>query len=381
MSSVMARVMASSFASSGQVQVNLPDVSDSVSKAKDQSTVEVLKEPKWCCEVLSSLLRDPSTHNVVFVTSDGGNVSGHKAILAAGSPVFRAMFTDNVCTGSEGEMEIPVPSVDTETFTSLLSYIYTGKVAVNSATCLDMLGAAMHFKITSLVTKLTIFIAASLDSNKVISVTTFACERNCSQLLDSCLKYMCANASDVIQDPDFIKLSHEVVLEFCKSSDLNVSEIDLFLAVCEWQKHNQKVARAVIKNIFREIRYPLIPNVDLVSQVAPTEMADSSLYITALEFHVNESLYKGPRSQLVPRRYCPAPPLKVEDEGSTGTYGYMYECMSIYVIRLKFCKLYGCTEKYWYAKCCCIIRNTGVSVSMVPLTCNVTFACTGQVGD
>ncbi|XP_065888316.1 kelch-like protein 17 isoform X2 [Dysidea avara] len=274
-----------------------------------QDNAEVLDEPSWCCEVLSYLLQDPSTHNVMFVTSDGGSVSGHKAILTASSPVFRAMFNDNVHTS--GEMEISLPSVDAETLSSLVSYIYTGKMVVNPATCLDMLGAAMHFKITSLVTKLVIFATASLDSSNVISVAIFACARNCCQLLDNCLKYMCANASEVVHHPGFIKLPHEVVLAFCKSSDLNVSEIDLFLVVNEWQQHNQKVAKAVIKNIFREIRYPLISNNDLVRKVAPTKIADPSLYTTALEYHVNTSNYRGPSCQLVTRKYHKAPSVNI----------------------------------------------------------------------
>ena len=36
----------------------------------------------------SSLLEDPSTHDVTFKTSDGGSVSAHRVIVAAGSPVF-----------------------------------------------------------------------------------------------------------------------------------------------------------------------------------------------------------------------------------------------------------------------------------------------------
>jgi len=265
-----------------------------------QDNAEELTEPNWCCEVLSSLLQDPSTHDVMFVTSDGGSVSGHKAILATSSPVFHTMFIDNVHNSEE--MEISLPLVDVETFTSLLNYIYTGKVAVNSATCLDMLGAAMHFKITSLVLKLIVFTTVSLDCSNAISIATFACERNCSQLLDSCLKYMCVNASDIVHDPDFIELPHEVVLALCKSSDLNVSEIDLFLAVNKWQQHNQKIAKAVTKNIFREIRYPLISSIDLVRKVAPTNMADPSLYTAALEYHIDASLYRGPISQLVSRK-------------------------------------------------------------------------------
>ena len=290
--------MASSFketAGGNQVEGDLD-----VLNTHDQNNAKVLEEPNWCCEVLSSLLQDPSTHDVTFVTSDGGSVSGNKAILTASSPVFRAMFNDNVHTS--GKMEIPLPSVDAETLFSLVSYIYTGKVVVNSATSLDILIAAMHFKIISLVTNLIIFATVSLDTSNVISVAIFACERNFCQLLDNCLKYMCANASDVVHHSDFIKLPHEVVLAFCKSSDLNVSEIDLFLAVNKWQQYNQKVTKATIKNIFREIRYPLISNNDLVRKVAPTEMADQSLYIAALEYHIDANLYRGPLNQLVTRK-------------------------------------------------------------------------------
>jgi len=166
--------MASRASSHTDVVSGSQDVSDILDSQDDN--VEILEEPNWCYEVLNSLLQDPSTHDVMFITSDSGSVSCHKAILAASSPVFRAMFNNNVHNG--GEMEISLPLVNAETFTSLLNYIYTGKVAVNSAMCLDMLGAAMHFKITSLVLKLTIFTTASLDSSNVISVATFACERN-----------------------------------------------------------------------------------------------------------------------------------------------------------------------------------------------------------
>ena len=118
------------------------------------NNVEVLEEPNWCCEVLRSLLQDPSAHNAIFVTYDGGSASGNKAIIY-NSAVFRAMFSDNVHTS--GEMEITLNSIsECRDFTSLLSYIYTGKVAVSSVTSLDMLGAAMHFKITTLVTKVII---------------------------------------------------------------------------------------------------------------------------------------------------------------------------------------------------------------------------------
>ena len=98
--------------------------------------------------MLRSLLQDPSAHNVMFVTRDGGSSSGNKAVTY-NSAVFRAMFSDNVYTS--GEMEITLNSIsECRDFTSLLSYIYTSKVTVSSVTCLDMLGPAMCFNSRSL---------------------------------------------------------------------------------------------------------------------------------------------------------------------------------------------------------------------------------------
>ena len=129
------------------------DVSDVLNSQANY--VEVLEEPNWCCEVLRSLLQDPSAHNVMFVTSDGSSVSGNKAIYTIQQCSMLCSLI--MFTPVEKWRYHLIPSVDAETFTSLLSYIYTGKVAVSSVTCLDMLGAAMHFKITTLVTKLIIF--------------------------------------------------------------------------------------------------------------------------------------------------------------------------------------------------------------------------------
>ena len=49
-------------------------------------------EKTLCHNVLSSLMEDPTTHDVTFKTADGGSLGAHRAIIAASSPVFRAML-------------------------------------------------------------------------------------------------------------------------------------------------------------------------------------------------------------------------------------------------------------------------------------------------
>ena len=277
------------------------------------SDVEI-QEPNWCSAVLSSLLNDPSTHDVTFKTSDGGSVSAHRVIVAAGSPVLYEMLQDQTSIKLEVDM-------DTVAFSSLVKYIYTGKVAINSSNLEKILTAANYFKVASLETNIVYCISNLLCTKNVVAITIIANDRNCEELLDQCVEFMCASASDVIRDPNFTKLPDRIILDFCKSSDLNVSELDLFLAVARWQKHNKK-AKTVIKNIFREIRYPLISNVDLVTKVGPTGLADPILYTAALEYHVAAGQYKGPSNQLMERRthgYAPSPMKSPRSNTTTNT--------------------------------------------------------------
>jgi len=254
---------------------------------------------------------------VTFKTSDGGSVSAHRVIAAAGSPVLREILLTD-------QSNSLVVSTDTVAFSSLMTYIYTGKVEVNSSNLDKIMVAASFFKVTSLEASLISHIVSSLNMKSVIPVAVIASDKCWNQLLEHCLKLMCANANDVINDPNFTKLPDKIVLDFCKSSELSVNEIDLFLAVIDWQKQNKKVTKAVAKNVLREIRYPLISNVDLVTKVASTGLVDHNLYTAALEYHVASAEYKGPPSQLIKRKHQLPTELpsynNSEAESSTGTH-------------------------------------------------------------
>ena len=80
----------------------------------------------WCNTTFTPLLEDPSIHDVTFKTSDGGSVSAHKLIVAAGSPVFHAMLYGNMKESSQKEIELP--NIDSSTLKKLFRFIYTGHV-------------------------------------------------------------------------------------------------------------------------------------------------------------------------------------------------------------------------------------------------------------
>ena len=254
----------------------------------------------WCSKTFGALLEDSSTHDIVFKTSDGGSVGAHRAIVAAGSPVFRAMLYGNMRESSQKEIDLP--TADTETLHKLLTFLYTGKVDVDSDCIVQILVAAHYFDIALLETMLVNFIKSSLGIMNVFPIVAIATHQKFDQLFEHCFKFMCDHADEVVQHGSFKSLSGKIILLFCKSSDLKIREMDLFLGVVEWYKHNQdQVAKTVVKNIFQEIRYPLIPKADLVNIVRPTKMADPSLYTAALEYHLFPDKYAGPPHQITDR--------------------------------------------------------------------------------
>jgi len=261
---------------------------------------DILVDSSWCTTVLSSLLNNPSTHDVTFKTSDGGSVSAHRVIVAAGSPVFHAMLYGNMKESSQ--KEIGLTSVDAATFKILIIFMYSGKVEINSDNCLDVLEAASYFNIAVLETKSSDFIASAINVENCCSIATVASAKKFDTLLKKCLAFVDFNCEKIVDHSSFYSLPCDIVLAICQSSSLHINEIDLFLALVKWQKKQEgNISKNDSEKLLKEIRYPMISIEDLLGKVRPTKWADPVLYTLALEHHYKPDIYDGPPNQLAPR--------------------------------------------------------------------------------
>ena len=257
--------------------------------------------------VLSSLLEDPTTHDVTFKTADGGSLGAHRAIIAASSPVFHAMLYGK--TKESKESEICLSSINNDMLKMIFTLIYTGLLQVNSDECPALLQAAHYFNIATLETKCGEMLVSTLDvHSNFSSVITFAIEHQLDLLFKQCLEFMEINADEVIQSLEFNTLPLRMILAFVKSSNLEVREIDLFLAVAKWLEHQENEISADDKEqVLQLVRYPLISLDDLLKKVRPSKLADQTLYTAALEYNnlpmsdICESEFS--REQLTLRKY------------------------------------------------------------------------------
>ena len=239
---------------------------------------------------------------MTFRTSDGGIVSGHRAIVAAGSPVFHAMLYGNMRESTDEKIELP--TVSTKSLQHVLEFVYTGQVEATLSEYQSLLLAAHYFNISALETKCVETITDSLDELNCCKLIIFAMQEQLDKLLKQCYVYMHDKICKVINAPDFKSLPVEVVTEICSNSDLCVKELDLFFAINKWSDyHKSTLSEDTIKSVLHLIRYPLIYPRDLVEKVGPSNRADPFLYKAALEYHVWPNNFHGPEDQIKIRKY------------------------------------------------------------------------------
>jgi len=235
------------------------------------------------------MFKSTATHDVFFKTSDGDRVGAHKAVLIAASPVFHAMIKD----GTE------IQSAYTSTvITSLFTFVYTGVMDAYDDEDVDvyinLLMAAHFFGLQRLQQLCTDALLIHVDN--FCQIATMAVERNLVDLNDKCFSFMEENTSKIVIMPTFKYLPLSVMTSLLQSDELQVKEIQLFLAVVGWL--NQQLRNGVADHqIMSLIRYPLMELKDLEDVVRPTNIYDVELFKAAVSYRESD-VYNGPPTQL-----------------------------------------------------------------------------------
>ena len=95
--------------------------------------------------IFESLLMDGEFTDVTLALSDGKQIRGHRAILAASSNFFRKIFRHNSAP------DLYLKEVDSVDMNSIMEFIFLGQTSVNKADLTTFLQAAEHLQIEGLI--------------------------------------------------------------------------------------------------------------------------------------------------------------------------------------------------------------------------------------
>ncbi|XP_058442808.1 uncharacterized protein LOC131425173 [Malaya genurostris] len=170
-------------------------------------------------------------------------LAGHKLILAMASPVFEAMFYGGL---AEKNDPIPILDLDPSAFKSLLEYIYTDKISINSVDkACELCYGAKKYMLPHVVEQCITFLWSDLCPKNVCRAYEFAKLFEEPRLMEKCLQIMCTKSMDVIQDSSFEDVELSTIVTILDQDVLNIdSELNLFWAINKYaEKHGLCASR------------------------------------------------------------------------------------------------------------------------------------------
>jgi hypothetical protein len=152
-------------------------------------------------------------------------LNGHKCILAARSPVFKAMFQSHTRENETGRIEIT--DISYEVFREVLIYMYSDTISSN--TVLDMMAdalllAASKYQVIGLQMTCEDYLSNQINSDNTIEMLILADHVQSSMLKDRNLNFIAKNYELVSQLNGFEKLSTELLNEIAEARKVTLHD-------------------------------------------------------------------------------------------------------------------------------------------------------------
>ncbi|KAF7280404.1 hypothetical protein GWI33_006096 [Rhynchophorus ferrugineus] len=244
------------------------------------NNLSLLRQDKRFCDV------DIKIGNKIF--------SVHRAILAASSPYFHAMFTGDLCEKNKHCVELH--GVHPNTFELILEFMYSGLISINKDNVEDLIISADMFEIVEIITKCTYFLIDQLHETNAIGIYLFARDHNILELKVSAIRFIEEYFPRVIKEEEIYELDKETFINFLSSEYLKIdSESEMFQAAIKWIKHDISNRKPDVFDVLKKVRLPLISFTFL--ERAINECPDSSLKVAL------KSVY----SDMINQRGCLVP--------------------------------------------------------------------------
>ncbi|RVE42708.1 hypothetical protein evm_012645 [Chilo suppressalis] len=202
--------------------------------------------PARLLDALSRLRRDHTLCDVVIQAqaegseSPGPGVAAHRAVLAAASPYFLAMFTQ---FDERSQPTITIQNIEPHALEAIIEYIYTPEsLEITEDNVQSLLAGASLVQVWGVRAACCAFLAAALTPHNALGIRAFADHHACADLAHAATRYIDAHAPMVLESEEFLALDSEVLCQLLESDRITVPNEEVILdAVIRWMQHNPEV--------------------------------------------------------------------------------------------------------------------------------------------
>ncbi|KAL4084235.1 hypothetical protein QTP88_028060 [Uroleucon formosanum] len=244
-------------------------------------------------EDLQSLRKNEVLCDIRFETDDGCTTFGHKNVLMAASPYFRAMFKSRKI-GKTGNNTIYIRKLNSTVLQLLVDYIYTGEIIVTKKNVQVLLPAANLLELDFVNSACCEFLQNQMDTSNCLGIRTFANLHNCTELFSTSEEFIKKQFLEVVKNDEYLSLSSEDVVKLISCNDLAVPfEEKVFDCVIKWVKHDLDHRKDFLPDLMEHVRLPLIKP-DVLLNISEEPLLKNNpkckdYVFDALKFYIQQS--------------------------------------------------------------------------------------------
>ena len=194
------------------------------------------------------------------------HIPTHRAVLAACSPYFYDMFTDDLELSRQ--KVVTMKDVDAGIIQQLVEFAYTGKFDVNVENVRSILATAYLVQFHEVLELCCQFLETQLDPSNCLGIRKFTEDHRCVNFLKVVDKFVLENFREVMNSEGYALLPCDLLIKVISSDDLNVvAEEEVYEAVMSWVKHDLNNRVKQLPNIIPFVRMPLVSKHYLLNRI------------------------------------------------------------------------------------------------------------------
>ena len=203
----------------------------------------------------------------------------HRIVLAANSDYFDRMFTNGMKESNQEVIELKDERISPDAFKIIMDSIYTGDLRVNEENVFEVLAAADHLQVTTVVQQCCDFlkrefIQLRLDLHNYCLLSTVADRHGLRDLQEAAEKKMASMFKDICESEEFLShIGANQILSLLSRDDLSApSETFVFKSVMQWIKHKKEERMAVAAKVIGAVRLGLVDIRVVIEELNREEM-------------------------------------------------------------------------------------------------------------
>lgn len=223
----------------------------------------------------------------------------HKAVLAACSDYFRAMFS--LCMVESEADEVTLQGVTSIGLKHALDFAYTGQIVLEPAVIQDVLSAGSHLQLLELLGLCSHYLIQELSSVNYLELYRVADLFHLPALEEAVVGFLVEHLSELSQSrqDEALQLPYRLLREVLKSDRLtSLSEDDIWKLVVLWLEHDCRYQYT--EDLLQHVRYGLmdVPTLHHLARNHPLVQSSpnaAALVEEALDYH--HATYAQPLQQ------------------------------------------------------------------------------------